>query len=64
MRWMRFTYAMEKALSDYAKRLGLTRAQALERIVSGWLLGAGYLNERDPLSERRKGMEPKVKNGL
>lgn len=42
---MRFTQAIEKALAAYAKQMGLTREQALERIVSGWLIGGGYLNE-------------------
>ena len=42
---MRFTHAIEKALAAYAKQMGLTREQALERIVTGWLIGAGYLSE-------------------
>jgi hypothetical protein len=42
---MKFTHAIENALAAYAKQMGLTREQALERIVAGWLVGAGYLNE-------------------
>lgn len=48
---MRFTQAIEKALAAYAKQMGLTREQALERIVAGWLVGAGYLNEPYQKSE-------------
>lgn len=43
---------MEKALSEYARQIGLTRDQALERIVNGWLIGAGYLSEREPHHKR------------
>ncbi len=48
---MRFTHAIEKALAAYGKQMGLTREQAFERIVSGWLVGAGYLNEPFQKSE-------------
>lgn len=47
---MKFSNAVERALAAYAKQMNLTREEALIRIVSGWLIGAGYLSEREPQS--------------